>query len=198
MATARPPKIGAAGPRICMMPRMSEDLSLLELAGEFLAGTLPDDDLGQFETRLLEDPEAKQAVDLWERRMAAFLGRNANAALHAQRKGRNPAAGSAQDGPPPGESPKAWSALAPGVTGMALHYDHLVGSMVYIARLEPGARCPTAEEGSPEDCLLVSGDFSLDEVTLRAGDDHHAPASVIHSGGSTEAGAVMLIRARDV
>lgn len=181
-----------------MMPRMNEDLSLLELAGEFLSGTLPDEVLGRFETRLQEDPAAKQAVDLWERRMAAFLGRNANAALHAARKGRSPSAGSAQGGPPPEKSPKAWSTLAPGVSGMALHYDHLVGSMVYIARLEPGARLPTAEQGSPEDCLLVSGDFSLDEVTLRAGDDHHAPTSVIHSGGSSETGAVMLIRARDI
>ena len=181
-----------------MMPRMSEDLSLLELAGEFLSGTLSDEDHCLFGARLLEDHAAKQAVDLWERRMAAFLGRNANAALRAQRKGRSPSAASAQDGSPPGESPKAWSALAPGVSGTALHYDHLVGSMVYIARLEPGARCPTATEGSPEDCLLVSGDFTLEDVTLRAGDDHHAPRSVIHSGGSTEAGAVMLIRARDV
>ena len=181
-----------------MMPGMNEDLSLLELAGEFLAGTLPDDALGRFETQLLEDPAAKQAVDLWDRRMAAFVGRNASAALHAARKGRSGSTGSAQGEAPPEKSPKAWSTLAPGVTGLVLHYDHLVGSMVYIARLEPGARCPTAEEGSPEDCLLVSGDLSLGDVTLRAGDDHHSPTSVIHGGGSTESGAVMLIRARDI
>lgn len=46
-----------------MMTRMNEDWSLVELAGEFLAGTLPDDALSRFETRLLDDPAAKQAVD---------------------------------------------------------------------------------------------------------------------------------------
>ena len=129
--------------------------------------------------------------------MAHFLGSNASATLQATRTGRGASAGAEQGGPPPEGNTRAWSALAPGVTGMVLHYDHLVGSMVYIARLEPGARCPTAEQGSPEDCLLVSGDLSLGEVTLRAGDDHHAPKSVIQSGGYTEAGAVVLIRARD-
>ena len=180
-----------------MMPSMNEDRSLVELAGEFLAGTLSDDAHCRFEARLLEDPAAKQAVDQWEARMAAFLGSNASATLHAARKGRSAAVGSKKGAPPQEKGPKAWPEIAPGVTGMVLHYDHLVGSMVYIARLEPGARCPTADQGSPEDCLLVSGDFSLDDATLRAGDNHHAPKSTIHSGGRTEAGAVMLIRARD-
>ena len=180
-----------------MMQVMSDDRSLLELAGEFLAGTLSDDDHCRFEARLPDDPAAKQAVDQWEARMAAFLGSNASATLHAARQDRSASVDSEQGRPPSERSRKAWPTIVPGVTGMVLHYDHLVGSMVYIARLEPGARCPTADQGSPEDCMLVSGDFSLGKVTLRAGDDHHAPKSVIHSGGFTEAGAVMLIRARD-
>lgn len=180
-----------------MVPSMNKSRSLEELAGEFLTGTLPDDDHCRFDARLLDDPAAKRAVDQWETRIAGFLGRNASATLHAARQGRSTSVDSEQGRPPSEKSQKAWPTLTPGVTGMVLHYDHLVGSMVYIARLEPGARCPTADQGSPEDCLLVSGDFSLGEVTLRAGDDHHAPKSVIHSGGCTEAGAVMLIRARD-
>ena len=176
---------------------MSNDQSLIELAGEFLAGTLSDIDHCRFEARLPGDPAAKQTVDQWEARMAAFLGSNASATLRAARQGRSASAGGKQGTPPSENSPKTWPTIVPGVTGMVLHYDHLVGSMVYIARLEPGARCPTADQGSPEDCLLVSGEFSLGEVTLRAGDDHHAPKSIIHSGGCTQAGAVMLIRARD-
>ena len=180
-----------------MMPGMNEERTLAELAGEFLTGTLPDEDHCRFEGRLLDDPAAKQAVDQWEERMASFLGSNANAALRTVRNSRgNPTSleGSAS---PPQEKPTAWSTMMPGVAGLVLHYDHLVGSMVYVVRMEPGTRCPTALQGSPEDCLLVSGDFSLGNVTLKAGDDHHAPSSIIHSGGGTEAGAVMLIRARD-
>ena len=169
----------------------------MELAGEFLAGTLSDDVLHRFEARLLEDTAAKRAVEQWDTRMAGFLGSNANETLRVARKGRSNAVDSQQSGPMPEESPKAWTTLAPGVAGMVLHYDHLVGSMVYIVRMEPGARCPTAVDGSPEECLLVSGDFSLGDVALSAGDGHHAPNSVIHSGGNTEAGAVILIRARD-
>ena len=176
---------------------MSEDRPLTELAGEFLAGTLPDDVLHRFETRLLEDPAAKRTVDQWDTRMAHFLGTNASESLRAARKDRSTSADSEQSVPTPEESPSAWTTVAPGVAGMVLHYDHLVGSMIYIVRMEPGARCPTAVDGSPEECLLVSGDFSLGDVRLSAGDDHHAPNSVIHSGGSTEAGAIILIRARD-
>lgn len=180
-----------------MMPNMSEERPLVELAGEFLAGTLADDVLHRFEARLLEDPAARKAVDQWETRMAGFLGSNASDALRAARKGRSVSVEAERSGPTLEERPRAWSTIAPGVAGMVLHYDHQVGSMVYIVRMEPGARCPVADAGSPEECLLVSGDFSLGDVTLGAGDAHHAPNSVIHGGGHTEAGAVVLIRARD-
>lgn len=180
-----------------MMPGMGEERPLVELAGEFLAGTLPDDVLRRFEARMLEEPAARKAVDQWETRMAGFLGSNASDALRAAREGRSASTESGRSGPVPEERPRAWSTIAPGVAGMVLHYDHQVGSMVYIVRMEPGARCPVADAGSPEECLLVSGDFSLGDVTLGTGDDHHAPNSVIHSGGHTEAGAIMLIRARD-
>ena len=180
-----------------MMPGMNEDRSLPELAGEFLAGTLSDDDLGRFEARLLEDGAAKEAVNHWEARMTRFLGRNASDTLRAVRESRGVSVKAEQSAPPADGSPGAWSVIVPGVDGMVLHYDHLVGSMVYIVCMEPGARCPSATSGSPEECLMVSGELSLGDVTLRAGDDHHAPNSVIHSGGYTEGGAVILIRARD-
>lgn len=176
---------------------MINNQPLIELAGEFLTGTLCDEGLHHFETRLVDDPEARKAVDQLETRMDAFLGANASEALRAARKEGHPSVNSQQSAPTRHKSQRSWPTITPGVTGRVLHYDHQVGSMVYIARLEPGARCPAAVDGSPEECLLVSGDFSLGDVALRAGDHHHAPNSVIHSGGHTEAGAVLLIRARD-
>ena len=176
---------------------MNQERPLIEIAGEYLAGTLCDEGLHHFETLLVDDPEARKAVDQLEARMDAFLGANASEALRAARKERHPLVNSRQSAPTRHKSQGPWPTITPGVTGKVLHYDHQVGSMVYIARLEPGARCPAAVEGSAEECLLVSGDLSLGDVTLRAGDHHHAPNSVIHGGGHTETGAVLLIRAQD-
>ena len=176
---------------------MIKNLPLIEIAGEFLAGTLCDERLHHFESVLVDDLEAKKAVDQLEIRMDAFLGANASEALRAARKESHPSVNGRQSAPTRDKSQTPWPTITPGVSGKVLHYDHQVGSMVYIARLEPGARCPAAVDGSPEECLLVSGDFCLGDVTLRAGDHHHAPNSIIHSGGHTEAGAVMLIRAQD-
>ena len=129
--------------------------------------------------------------------MKEFLGSNAMEALRAGRRGAAPVVSEEHSGPAPRDGARPWADLAPGVRGMGLHYDHLVGTMVYMVRMEPGTHCPAAVDGTPEDCLVVSGDLCLGDVILRAGDNHHAPGSVIHGGGQTEAGAVVLIRARD-
>ena len=176
---------------------MIQDRPVIEIAGEFLAGTLSDEGFHQFKTRLVDDAETRKLVDQLETRIDAFLGANASEALRTDRTERQTSVDSGQSAPTQQKSQSPWPTLTPGVTGKVLHYDHQVGSMTYIARLEPGARCPAADDGSPEGCLLVSGDFSLGEVTLRAGDQHFAPNSIIHGGGHTESGAVLLIRAQD-
>ena len=157
---------------------MTDARSVTELAAEYVSGTLDDETSRSFENHLLDGKVAQQAVALWETRVESFLGAIATATLR--------------------ENDKPWIEIAPDITGKALHYDHLVGSMIYIVRLEPGARCPTAESGSPEECLLISGDLTLGEITLKAGDHHHASNSVIHGGGHSDGGAVLFIRAGDV
>ena len=156
---------------------MNIERSIIELAGEFVAGTLCDEAMKGFEYRLREDAEAQQAVAAWETRIETFLGTTALAALR--------------------ESDKSWVEIAPGISGRTLHYDHQVGSMIYVVCMQPGARCQTAVSGSPEECLLISGDLSFETVVLKSGDEHHAPNSVIHGGGHSETGAVLFIRARD-
>lgn len=156
---------------------MTDPRSLNELAAEYVAGTLGNGQMQSFADRLVEDAEAREAVAAWEAQIETFLGTIATAAFRAGNK--------------------PWVEIAPGITGQALHYDHQVGSMVYLVRLAPDADCPQAQTGSPEECLVVSGDLSLAEVTLKSGDSHHAPNSVIHGGGHSETGAVLFIRARD-
>ena len=156
---------------------MNTERSTIELAGEYAAGTLGDEAMKGFEDRLREDTEAQQAVAAWETRIGAFLGTAALAALR--------------------ENDTSWVEIAPGITGRTLHYDHQVGSMIYVVCMQPGARCQTAVGGSPEECLLISGELSFESVVLKSGDEHHAPNSVIHGGGHSETGAVLFIRARD-
>ena len=169
------------------MQSVTNELPFINLAGEYLAGILRGEDLQRFKKLLVNDPKAKTAVDKLETLMDAFLGVNAIEALRAARN----------EGRSADNTHETWPVIAPGVMGRVLHYDHLVGSMVYIARMEPDSQCHAADDGSPEECLLISGDFSLSNVTLRAGDRYSASKSVIHSGGHTDNGAVLLIRAQD-
>ena len=150
---------------------------MTELAAEYVAGTLSDETAQRFEARLREDADARRVVGTWKVEIDAFVGAIASAALS--------------------DNDKPWVEIAPGITGKALRYDHQVGSMVYVVRLQPGVRCPVAASGSPEECLLISGDLSLGGVSLKAGDRHHAANSVIHGGGHSDRGAVLFIRARD-
>lgn len=176
---------------------MNKSLHFMDSSGEYLAGTLSAEMLENFETLLARDPMAKKAVDQLERRMDIFLGTNASDALRAARKDRYSSFNSESNAGPQHEQQSNWSEISPGITGKVLHYDHMVGSMIYIARMEPGARCPESVEGSPEECLLIAGSFSMGDSFLKAGDQHHAPNSIIHSGGHADTGALMLIRAQD-
>lgn len=169
------------------MQGMVGELPFINLVGEYLAGILRGEDLRHFEKILADDPKVKVAVNEVETLMDSFVGITASEALRAVRN----------DGHLPNDKIEAWPSIAPGITGKVLHYDHMVGAMIYIAKLAPGARCLSADQGSPEECLLISGDFSLSNVTLKIGDRHSAPESVIHSGGHTVSGAVLLIRAQD-
>ncbi len=169
------------------MKNTNKAQSFVNGSGEYLTGVLSGEDLHNFKIMMANDPQVKKAVNELEISMDSFLGVIASEALRANRN----------EGQPPDESHDTWPSIAPGITGKVLHYDHMVGAMIYIARLEPGARCLAADDGSPEECMLISGDFSLCNVTLSTGDRYSASESVIHSGGYTDSGAILLIRAQD-
>jgi len=164
---------------------MSSNRSVEETAAEYAAGVLCGQASSDFEGEMRQNAKVRRLLSDWETRVTEFVGATASETLRSTRE-------RAQT-----EGEQEWVTIAPGIVGRTLHYDHQVGSMVYIVRMEPGAKCPLASTGSPEECLLVSGDFSLEGVKLAAGDYYSTPKSVIHSGGSSEAGAILFIRARD-
>ncbi|MBJ90275.1 MAG: hypothetical protein CMO98_10485 [Woeseia sp.] len=157
------------------------------LIAKYLSGILSDNDVDLFNRLISNDPKYLKYLNDFELSIESFLGTNASATLRASRDHQQKT----------NETCDSWPTIAPGISGKVLHYDHMVGAMIYIAKLEPGAQCIVAEQGSPEECMLISGDFSLLNETLKAGDRYSAPKSIIHSGGYTESGAILLIRAQD-
>ena len=154
--------------------------SQAELAGEFIVGTLDDDATVDFERCFNADAGLRILTEEWTTRIDGFVGTLVSTVI-----GDRSAAG------------RPWVEITQGIEGKTLHYDHQVGSMTYLVRMQPDARCPVGAGGSPEDCLVIAGDLILDTLTLKSGDRHHAPASIIHSGGHSETGAVLIVRARD-
>ena len=125
---------------------MIGELPFISVAGEYLAGILRGEDLQSFKKNLANEPKVKMAVNELEILIESFLGAIANEALSSAR----------DESLPSDVNQETWPSIAPGVTGRVLHYDHMVGSMVYIAKLEPDANCPAADDGSPEECMLNS------------------------------------------
>lgn len=164
---------------------MSSNRSIEETAAEYAAGVMHGRVATDFESNMRQNAETRLLLSDWETRIAEFIGVTANELIRSARKHNQE------------ESERAWVAIAPEIFGQALHYDHQIGSMVYMVRMQPGSKCPVAASGSPEECLVVSGDLSLEGVTLTVGDYYSTPKSVIHSGGSSKTGAVLFVRARD-
>ncbi len=89
---------------------------------------------------------------------------------------------------------QAWKELAPGIEYKFLFVDEHARSKSFLLKAAPGVRMPGHFHSGPEECLVIEGEFSMGDITLRAGDFHCVGAGTYHDVASTETGVVVYIR----
>lgn len=82
-----------------------------------------------------------------------------------------------------------WADYAPGIKRRVLWRQGAQAAMLYHAL--PGAAVPHHGHHHDEECLMLAGDFFLDEVLLRPLDYQIAPAGTEHRLASTDTGVVI-------
>ena len=87
----------------------------------------------------------------------------------------------------------AWTKLPiPGAWVKLLSIDHVRGYAVVLGKLDAGARYPAHRHYGAEDVYLLTGDLHLGDVTLHAGDFHHADPGTTHGVNYSEQGCTLL------
>lgn len=87
-----------------------------------------------------------------------------------------------------------WRDVAPGVRLKVLTTDAAAHARSFLIEMQPGARMPAHNHISDEECLVLSGEVTLGDVVIRAGDYHKAPRGVAHGVVHTTVGVVMFVR----
>lgn len=82
-----------------------------------------------------------------------------------------------------------WAAYAPGIQRRVMWRQGAQAAMLYHAL--PGAAVPNHGHRHDEECLMLAGDFFLDEVLLRALDYQIAPAGTGHHVACTDTGVLL-------
>jgi anti-sigma factor ChrR (cupin superfamily) len=82
-----------------------------------------------------------------------------------------------------------WHEYGPGIQRRVMWQQGGQAAMLYDA--QPGASVPQHDHGHDEECLMLRGDFFLDEVLLRALDYQLAPAGSGHRISSTDTGVLL-------
>ena len=151
---------------------MTDDRDVDALAGEYVLGTMAGADRGRFEALIRSDHAAARAVDAWEQRLTPLLG---------ELEPEAPPAGAWDDisrriaaDPHPRmvtvrEDEGLWTIIAPGVAKKSLHFDDSGTVESYLIRFDPGARFDAHEHLADEECMMLSGELSFGDLTLRAG-----------------------------
>jgi quercetin dioxygenase-like cupin family protein len=85
-----------------------------------------------------------------------------------------------------------WAEFGPGIKRRVLWRQGPQAALLY--HTLPGAEVPHHGHGHDEECLMLAGDFFLDDVLLRALDYQIAPAGSEHRGASTDTGLVLFAR----
>ncbi len=90
---------------------------------------------------------------------------------------------------------QGWKELIPGITVKRLCIDEHAGTKSFLLRAQAGMSLPGHAHQGFEECMVLEGEFTMGELTLRAGDYHAAPAGSSHPMASTATGVTVYLRA---
>lgn len=89
-----------------------------------------------------------------------------------------------------------WIEIAPMIKKKVLYENPDTGIESYLLRAEAGASAPPHSHEFDEHCLVLEGDISFDQLCLKAGDYHFAPAGSEHGEARTDNGVLVFIQTR--
>lgn len=92
------------------------------------------------------------------------------------------------------EAEGQWIDIAPGVRKKHLYFDEKSRAAAFLIDLDPGASLSEHNHNGTEDCLVISGDFSIGELQLNAGDFHAAFIASRHAPCRTDNGCRLFIK----
>jgi anti-sigma factor ChrR (cupin superfamily) len=86
-----------------------------------------------------------------------------------------------------------WKPLFAGGAGKTLFTEPSNGYVTSLLRLDPGTRIPDHQHRGNEQCLIVVGEFSMNDKLYKPGDFTVALAGSEHVGLYTETGGILLL-----
>jgi hypothetical protein len=87
-----------------------------------------------------------------------------------------------------------WTQVVPGVSMKKLHKGTVGRS--FLLRLDAGAAIPRHGHEADEECIVMSGEVRMGEMTLRAGDYHLARPGSWHAEIESPTGALLFFHVR--
>lgn len=86
-----------------------------------------------------------------------------------------------------------WQELSEGVFVKELHADEKKGTVTSLFKMMPGAHAQAHRHLGTEECLVIDGDFHINDQVLGPGDYHRAEGGSIHQNLYSEKGNLLLI-----
>jgi len=87
-----------------------------------------------------------------------------------------------------------WKTVVPGIEVKTLLYDAAGGAVSFLLRAQPGASLPAHGHRAYEECLVLEGEFTMGDLTLRAGDFQAGQPGEPHPVATTRTGVLVYLR----
>lgn len=171
-----------------------------ERAGEYVLGVLSAKERAEVERAAKDDPALAEEIDAWNEQLSpllldapeveppAYIFDRIKERIAAEAK---PLAGSITVRAGEGR----WKPLCAGIERKLLWHDRDNKRITFLIRAQPGSLFPAHQHDDDEEAYVLSGDLSLDDLVLNAGDYHLARPGVRHPVGRTRGGCMLLVTA---
>jgi quercetin dioxygenase-like cupin family protein len=166
-------------------------------AGEYVLGTLSPEARQKFVAEMLQDTGLQSLVAQWEQRLAPMEQGIAPVEPPDEAWNRIERAIDVQPWSGIDVSIRAdegtWEEFLPGVEKKQLLIDRKTRTESYLLRMAPGTQLLPHQHSKTEECLMISGDITIDDQQYGPGDYLAIPAGVPHPAIFTKGGALFFI-----
>jgi quercetin dioxygenase-like cupin family protein len=171
---------------------MSEILG--ELGGEFVLGSLEEEERLSVERRLRDEPEFRRMVDSWSRRLTPLLdGIPPVTPPSAVWAGVRSRLGDAMPSRSRRRSEGVWLDVALGARLKMLHVDPITGERTGLMRMASGSVIPEHDHPEAEECFVLEGAVTIEGQDYGAGDYTIAYAGTRHHAIRSATGGLLFL-----